>query len=128
MKFEEVDAGIADNIKDTNRNISSIKMSKYEFCSAITTCANYINTLDSLSDYISEELEEAYGYDFINPCEIAYILLMTGKLDIILNRQGYDYVLFSKLKINPIWKNNLEAYFERSRKALRKSFDLYDVM
>ena len=92
-------------------------MSKFEFAGAITKLAQYLDTLSSLDQYV--DAVEING--FINNSELAYKLLMNHVFDIIIDREGYEQVSFSELKINPAWCTSLENYFKRNYESLCKN-------
>lgn len=98
-------------------------MSKYEFAATITKLANYLDTLDSLEQYV----DEANINEFVNNSELAYHLLMEGKFDAIINRLSYEEVNFSQLKINPLWISLLDNYYKRNRESLKANcYDPFD--
>lgn len=91
-------------------------MSKYEFVRVITAVGKYLNSLPDISKYC-KELEVN---SLINPLELAFTLVMEGKMNATLDRLGYEKVTFSELKINPLWVDILKNYFKQRREAEKK--------
>ena len=89
--------------------VTLVKLSKYELAGIITTLANYLNTKTTLYPMVSAD---TVINGPINIAGIAYEALKKGVIDVIIDR-GYEQVLFSKLKINPIWETDLENFFKR---------------
>lgn len=88
-------------------------MSKYEFVRVITAVAKYLMDIKDLGKYC-DDIEVT---SLINPCEIAFRLLMNGRMNATLNRLGYECVTFSELRINPIWVHILEHYYQTRHDA-----------
>lgn len=91
-------------------------MSKYEFVRVITAVAKYLNSLPDLSKYC-KDLEVN---SIINPAELAFNLVMDGKMNATLDRLGYEKVTFSELKINPLWVSMVKNYFEQRHESEKK--------
>lgn len=90
-------------------------MSKFEFVRTITAVAKYLYTLPDLSKYCKDvEINS-----LINPAELAFELIMNGKINATLNRLGYEKVTFSELKVNPIWVNMIRNYYKRRHEIER---------
>lgn len=85
------------------------KLSKYEFAGILTALSNYITTRNSLYPLVDAD---TIIRGPVNPCAIAYQAIKKGKIDVIIDR-GYEHVLLSKMKINPIWEKDLESFFQR---------------
>lgn len=103
---------IYDPITDTNMQVYKPKitrptMSKYEFVRVCTAAAKYLYTLPDLSKYI----KATEVNDLINPAELAFLLVINGKLNATLDRLGYEKVTLSELKINPVWVDIVKSYF-----------------
>lgn len=88
-------------------------MSKFEFVRVCTAAAKYLYSLHDLSQYI----KPTEVNDLINPAELAFLLIVNGKLNATLDRLGYEKVTLSELKINPIWVNIVRNYFNRRHEA-----------
>lgn len=91
-------------------------MSKYEFVRVITAVGKYLNSLPDISKYY----KEIEVNSLINPLELAFNLVMEGKMNATLDRLGYEKVTFSELKINPLWIEIVKNYFEQRKKAEQK--------
>ena len=91
-------------------------MSKYEFVRVITAVGKYLNSLPDISKYY----KEVEVNSLINPLELAFNLVMEGKMNATLDRLGYEKVTFSELKINPLWIEIVKNYFEQRKKAEQK--------
>lgn len=89
-------------------------ISKYEYVRVITAVAKYLYSIQDLSKYV----EDVEINSIINPCELAFELISKGKFDAVLDRQGYEKVTFSKLKVNPMWVNMLKEYFAEQHKNI----------
>lgn len=88
-------------------------MSKFEFVRVCTAAAKYLYALPDLSAYIkTPEIN-----DLINPAELAFLLVTSGKLNATLDRLGYERVTMSELRINPIWIDIVRNYFNQRHEA-----------
>lgn len=83
-------------------------ISRFEFVRVMTQVAKYLNSLSDVNKYMSEPEVNT----LINPAELAFRLVMSGKLNATLDRLGYEKVTFSELKINPIWISTIEHYYD----------------
>jgi hypothetical protein len=85
------------------------KLSKYEYAGILTAFSNYLTTKDSLYPIVESD---TIVRGLVNPCAIAFEAIRKGKIDVVIDR-GYERVLLSKVKINPIWEKDLENFFNR---------------
>ena len=95
--------------------ITRPKLSRYEYAGIITTVAEYITSLKDLDKFI----EEPQVNNIIDPCRLAFELLRNGKIDIQMDRGGYETVLFSQCEKDESIENEIERYLtslEESRK------------
>lgn len=111
-----------DNMRDGKQEfgvpkVSLPKLSKYEFAGIITSIANYLTTRSTLYPLVSED---CVVKGLINPSAVAYEAIKKGRIDVIIDR-GYERVLLSKMKINPIWEKDLENFFKRWFEAAYKT-------
>lgn len=83
-------------------------MSKFEFVRVCTAAAKYLYALPDLSQYITTPEVN----DLINPAELAFLLIINGKLNATFDRLGYEKVTMSELKINPVWIDMVKHYFD----------------
>lgn len=117
-----------DNTVETFKpKITRPTMSKFEFVRTITAAAKYIYSLTSIDKYVDDiEIKS-----IINPSELAFKLLMSGKINATIDRLGYEKVTFSELKINQIWIRTIETYFTNRAKSeveeIYKPFGLMDA-
>lgn len=88
-------------------------MSKYEFVRICTAAAKYLYALPDLSAYIKTPEVN----DLINPAELAFLLILNGKLNATLERLGYEKVTMSELRINPIWIDIVKHYFNQRHES-----------
>lgn len=88
-------------------------MSKFEFVRVCTAAAKYLYALPDLSAYIKTPEVN----DLINPAELAFLLITSGKLNATLDRLGYERVTMSELRINPIWIQIVRNYFNQRHEA-----------
>lgn len=91
-------------------------MSKYEFVRVITSVGKYLNSLPDLSKYC----KDIEVNTIINPVELAFNLIMEGKMNATLDRLGYEKVTFSELKINPLWISMVRNYFNQRHETEKK--------
>ena len=84
-------------------------MSKYEFAHAITEFGKYLETLPDVEKYCGK-LE--FNMIMSGP-ELAFELLINKKINILIDRLGYEKVSFSELIINPIWISTIKNYFKQ---------------
>lgn len=95
-------------------HITRDTISIFEYVGVITKLARYLYSLTNLSKYISEiEVNQ-----IINPAELAYHLLKSGKFDAVIDR-GYERVTFSVLKIKPQWQEMIENYFTQQHEVVQ---------
>lgn len=88
-------------------------MSKFEFVRVCTAAAKYLYALPDLSAYIKTPEVN----DLINPAELAFLLVTSGKLNATLDRLGYERVTMSELRINPIWIDIVRNYFNQRHES-----------
>ena len=101
------------NVETYKPHITRPTMSKFEFVRVCTAAAKYLYSLPDLSAYIKTPEVN----DLINPAELAFLLITSGKLNATLDRLGYEKVTMSELRINPIWIDIVKNYFNRRHKA-----------
>lgn len=103
------------NNKDNNKpqmpiykpRITRPTMSKFEFVRICTAVAKLLYSLPDLSKYINTTEVN----NLINPSEVAFLLVINGKINAIFDRLGYEKVTMSELRINPIWIETCKNYF-----------------
>ena len=95
------------------RDICSI----YEFVRVITDLANHLYTLPSIEKYI----DGFEVHNIIEPCDLAYKLLRSGRFNAILDR-GTEKVTFSELKVDPFTYELVEEYLSQQESNRRKAF------
>lgn len=88
-------------------------MSKFEFVRVITAVGKYLYSRPDISKYC----DEIEVNTLINPLELAFDLIMEGKMNATLDRLGYEKVTFSELKINPLWVDMAKNYFKQRKEA-----------
>ena len=74
-------------------------LSKFEYVGCITSLANYLKNLKSISKYT----EAVDCCILVNPSELAFRLLDQGKMDVVIIRNRNERVTFSKLHQNPLY-------------------------
>lgn len=96
----------------TRKNISI-----FELVRVITDLANYLYELKDINKYIDDlELDE-----IVDPVNLAFLLLQSGKFDAIINR-GCEYVTYSKLKKNKTTLMLIEDYLNNQREEYNNLF------
>lgn len=119
--YEETD----NSIEVFKPKITRPTMSKYEFVRTITAAAKYIYSLTNIDKYI-EDIEIK---SIINPSELAFKLLLSGKINATIDRLGYEKVTFSELKINHIWIETIETYFKnRATSEMEEIYKPFGLM
>lgn len=94
-------------------------LSKFEYEGVITTLAEYLENIDSISKYTLA----ANVNSLINTAELAYQLLKQGKMDCtIIRNEGLEKVSFSVLKRNKQWDELIENYFKTKSESLEEEF------
>lgn len=125
-KVDEVyDSDDTNTVPIYKPQITRPTMSKFEFVRVCTAAAKYLYSIPDLSKYVSAtEIN-----DIINPAELAFILIINGKLNATLDRLGYEKVTMSELKINPIWIDILKNYFnhrhQQEHKEILEAYGIY---
>lgn len=96
----------------TRKNISI-----FELVRVITDLANYLYELKDINKYIDDlELDE-----IVDPVNLAFLLLQSGKFDAIINR-GCEYVTYSKLKKNKTTLMLIEDYLNNQHEEYNNLF------
>lgn len=96
----------------TRKNISI-----FELVRVITDLANYLYELKDINKYIDDlELDE-----IVDPVNLAFLLLQSGKFDAIINR-GCEYVTYSKLKKNKTTLMLIEDYLNNQQEEYNNLF------
>lgn len=95
------------------RDICSV----YEFVRIITDLANHLYSLPSIEKYI----DGFEVHNIIEPCDLAYKLLRSGRFDAILDR-GTEKVTFSELTIDPFTYELVEEYLAQQEKNRKSAF------
>ena len=105
-----------DNVEVFKPKLTRPICSVYEFCRLVTDLANHLSNLPSLERYV-EELEIN---NIIEPCDLAFRLLKSGKFDAILDR-GYEKVTFSELSVDPNIYALVESYLSQQESRRREA-------
>lgn len=107
-------------IHDRNQTVEVYKpvitrrtMSMFEFVRVITALAKHLYSTHDISQYVEMAKDKIEINSIINPAELAFKLITEGKVNATLDRLGYEKVTFSELKINPLWINMLQSYFDK---------------
>lgn len=111
-----VETTVVEDVYPSSSRIETFKpmitrptMSKFEFVRVCTAAAKFLYSIPDLSEYVKPtEIN-----DIINPAELAFLLIINGKLNATLDRLGYEKVTMSELKINPIWIDIVKNYFNK---------------
>ena len=86
--------------------ITRHKLSIYEYAGIITQVAEYINSIKDLDKY----LDEPQINNLIDPCLIAFELLKNNKIDVQIDRCGYESVLYSQCEKDENIEKEIEHY------------------
>lgn len=106
---------------DYKPHITRDSISLYEFARVITDLANHLYELPNIEKYI-DEIEVR---NIIDPCTIAYRLLMEGKYNCLIDR-GYEKVSFSNLKKNKNVLTLIESYL--TQQESKRKHDIIDKL
>ena len=93
-------------------------LSKFEYVGCITSLANYLKNLKSISKYT----EAVDCCILVNPSELAFRLLDQGKMDVVIIRNRNERVTFSKLHQNPLWREEVNNFFIEKNKSMETEF------
>lgn len=93
-------------------------LSKFEYVGCITSLANYLKNLKSISKYT----EAVDCCILVNPSELAFRLLDQGKMDVVIIRNRSERVTFSKLHQNPLWREEVNNFFISKNKSMETEF------
>lgn len=89
-------------------------ISLYEFTRVITDLALHLYELPDIERFV-DDIEIA---NIIDPCTLAFKLLMSGKFNAIIDR-GYEKVTFSRLKKNKNTIKLVENYLKQQENNRR---------
>lgn len=95
--------------------ITRHKLSIYEYAGMLTQLAEYFMNIKDLDRYI----ETPQVNNIIDPCSLAFKLLIEGKIDIQIERLGYETVLFSQCERDEMIEKEITNYLN-SREKDRK--------
>lgn len=124
---EEIKGGKELENKDLNKNskietfeakVTRPILSKFEYVGCITSLANYLKNLKSISKYT----EAVDCCILVNPSELAFRLLDQGKMDVVIIRNRSERVTFSKLHQNPLWREEVNNFFISKNKSMETEF------
>lgn len=104
-------------IKDYKPLVTSKYISIYEYAKLLTDLSLFLFNQKSLSKYI-DNIEVR---NIIDTNKIAYELLKNGIFDAVIDR-GYEKVLFSNLKINPLYNSMIEDFLNEQENNINNSF------
>lgn len=113
---EDINVEIVDSnteIEVYEPKITRKQLSIYEYCRVVTELANFLYNIDDIDKYI-EEIEIK---NIVDPGDLAFKLLESGKFDAVLDR-GYEKVTFSKCKFNKIYLNMVRSYLEKQNNSV----------
>lgn len=97
--------------------ITRSKLSIYEYAGLITQVAEYLSSIKDLDKYI----EEPQINNIIDPCMLAFELLRNGKIEVQIERCGYETVLFSQCEKDELIEKEIENYLKDHDMDRRKN-------
>lgn len=98
--------------------ITRPKLSIYEYAGILTQVAEYIMSLKDLDRFI----EEPQINNIIDPCVIAFELLKKNKIDVQIDRCGYETVLFSQCEKDEKVEKEIEHYLNERNEDRKIQF------
>lgn len=95
--------------------ITRKKLSIYEYAGLLTQLSEYFMNIKDLDKYI----DEPQINNIIDPCKLAFELLINGKIDVQIERLNYETVLFSQCQRDEMIEKEIINYLN-SRDKDRK--------
>lgn len=97
--------------------ITRQKLSIYEYAGMLTQLSEYFMNIKDLDKYI----DTPQINNIIDPCELAFKLLLEGKLDIQIERFGYETVLFSQCERDEMIEKEISNYLTARNKDRKET-------
>lgn len=106
------------NLVQSTPVITRRKLSIYEYAGMLTQLSEYFMNLKDLDKYI----DEPQINNIIDPCKLAFELLIQGKIDIQIERLGYETVLFSQCQRDEMIEKEIINYLNSRDKERNETF------
>lgn len=117
-KDSKTSSRVDSHIETFEAKVTRPILSKFEYVGCITSLANYLKNLKSISKYT----EAVDCCILVNPSELAFRLLDQGKMDVVIIRNRNERVTFSKLHQNPLWREEVNNFFIEKNKSMETEF------
>lgn len=117
-ELENKNSKTSSQIETFEAKVTRPILSKFEYVGCITSLANYLKNLKSISKYT----EAVDCCILVNPSELAFRLLDQGKMDVVIIRNRNERVTFSKLHQNPLWREEVNNFFIEKNKSMETEF------
>ena len=117
-KDSKTSSCVGSRIETFEAKVTRPILSKFEYVGCITSLANYLKNLKSISKYT----EAVDCCILVNPSELAFRLLDQGKMDVVIIRNRNERVTFSKLHQNPLWREEVNNFFIEKNKSMEREF------
>ena len=98
--------------------ITRPKISIYEYAGVCSQLAERFMNIKDLNDFV----EEPQINNMIDPCQLGFKLLKNNKIDVQMDRCGYESVLFSQCQPNEHIEEEIENYINSINQSRKINF------